>query len=81
MKMILPVRKSSRSGILLLLLLLQASSGQAQQRDYGDYDGGGDDYQDYADPYSQQDNLYADYVAHQQEKRAAVVVVLGEFFL
>jgi hypothetical protein len=30
--------------------------------------GGGGDYQDYADPYNNQDSLYADYAAHQQEK-------------
>lgn len=54
--------------LLLLVLLLSATTTRAQSAE--DYYAG-DDYQDYADPYGgPQDNLYADYAAHQQEKMA-----------
>ena len=43
----------------------------AQQADYdyggNDYGNGESSYQDYADPYTQPDNLYADYAATKME--------------
>ena len=53
--------------VVASLLLLSPAAILGQPEDY--YGGaGGEDYQDYTDPYGQQDNLYADYAAHQQEK-------------
>jgi hypothetical protein len=46
---------------------LLASLGSAQEYEQGGYEDY-ESYQDYADPYGQQDNLYADYAAHQQVK-------------
>lgn len=50
--------------VVSLLVLSPFALGQPAE----DYYAGEQDYQDYADPYGQQDNLYADYAAHQQEK-------------
>uniref|UniRef100_A0A6U0LUN8 EF-hand domain-containing protein n=1 Tax=Minutocellus polymorphus TaxID=265543 RepID=A0A6U0LUN8_9STRA len=50
---------------LCLLLLCQLSRGQ-----YYDEQGGGEDYQDYADDSYGQDNLYADYANRQAAKEA-----------
>lgn len=55
----------------VVLILFSAVSTLAQSPDYGYDEGeaGGEYYQDYADPYGQQqDNLYADYASHQNEK-------------
>lgn len=52
---------------LWLVLSPLATLGQPEDY-YGAGGGGGEDYQDYTDPYGQQDNLYADYAAHQQDK-------------
>jgi hypothetical protein len=66
---------------LVVLALLSSSFTCSQEyanNDYGDYDYGdapassaagaaGGDYQDYADPYAQPDNLYADYAATKME--------------
>ena len=46
------------------LLLVLFGSTAAQNADYGDYQDYADDYGD----YGQQDNLYHDYAARQQEK-------------
>ena len=58
--------------LLVLLLSICLSPKHAvvvrAQDYYTGEDGAGEDYQDYADPYGQQDDLYADYAAHQQEK-------------
>ena len=51
-----------------LLLVLSPVAILGQPEDYYGAGGGGEDYQDYTDPYGQQDNLYADYAAHQQDK-------------
>ena len=58
---------------LLVASLLIASPTTTRAQSETDYYAaagpGGDEYPDYGDdPYSQQDNLYADYAAHQQEK-------------
>jgi len=66
---------------LILLLLTASSCGVLGQQndyaDYGDYNDQNDyrdngDYQEYADDYGQQDSLYHDYAARQQEKGTAV---------
>lgn len=46
-----------------------ACSAQQADYDYGgnDYGSGESSYQDYADPYTQPDNLYADYAATKME--------------
>lgn len=71
---------SSRS----LAVLLTLSVVSAQGYDQG-YEGYGDDYQDYADPHGQQDNLYADYAAHQHDKTEGTAATggigMGKFLL
>jgi hypothetical protein len=63
--------------VLLLALLSLFVSIAAQQPDYeygGDYSGdygNGDSYQDYTDPYTQPDNLYADYAKQKMEAEGA----------
>jgi hypothetical protein len=52
----------------IIVIATIASIAQGQQ--YAEEGGYGEDYQDYADGYAQQDNLYADYAAKQQEKEA-----------
>jgi len=54
--------------IVLLSICLSPKHAVVRAQDYYGDDGAGEDYQDYADPYGQQDDLYADYAAHQQEK-------------
>ena len=54
------------------MMLLSLSNAQDYSNDYADYNNGGgggsgDSYQDYTDPYSQPDNLYADYAATKME--------------
>ena len=61
--------------LFLFFAILILSSAQDYQ---GDYQGDYQDYQDYADGYAQQDNLYANYAMKQQEK-AVGWVELGVF--
>jgi len=61
----------SRGRLLVLLLLAAVLHAQETYADDGygyDQGGYGESYQDYADPYSQEDNLYADYANRQEAK-------------
>lgn len=49
------------------ILLLGSNLASAQQQDYNDY-------QDYADGYAEQDNLYADYAASRDQPAAAAAI-------
>jgi hypothetical protein len=64
--------------LLVLAILSSFTCSQEYANDYGDYEYGdapagssstsaAGDYQDYADPYAQPDNLYADYAATKME--------------
>jgi hypothetical protein len=64
--------------VVWLMLAAAFSVMTAAQRDYeyngsggneyaNDGGGSGDSYQDYADPYTQPDNLYADYAAQKMD--------------
>jgi hypothetical protein len=58
-----------RSLALYLTVLSMVCLAQQADYDYGgnDYGSGESTYQDYADPYTQPDNLYADYAATKME--------------
>lgn len=74
-----------------VLLLLFAAFSHAQEiyaedggyGGYNDQGGYGENYQDYADPYGQDDNLYADYAARQEMKESGgggyVLLLLTRF--
>jgi hypothetical protein len=74
MRYLPPHNKCMRAVTLYLAIMMTATTTITYGQQQGDYDYGGNDYgngdssyQDYADPYTQPDNLYADYAATKME--------------
>lgn len=69
MRLLLVTRNSMLRSLTICLTAASAwrSIGAQSSSDYDNYGGNDSSYQDYTDPYTQPDNLYADYAATKME--------------